>query len=279
MEFFSFWDGKPLTIYEELCLRSFEEHGFKIRLYSYNPNIAGNQIRVHPADTILDEFTFSSFGHFASFSNHFRYCALNGAESGSTWVDLDVLCLRPDWPKQTFLAGFETRKRVNNAVLRIPRDTQLLQYLIQNSAIDDSSVYGATGPFLLTSGLDKYGKNFKLQPIKSFYPMGHWELDLLFDPEKLELAEAQFRNSYGLHLYNQLLVRAAIPKNVLPPAGSFLHQKFMTLMPQLKSSVTLGDEWLLGWSRNFHERRLLNRLGRHLGPLKSPLKRSLRLGI
>jgi hypothetical protein len=190
---------------------------------------------------------------------------------------MDVLCLSPSWPVAPFIAGFETRHRINNAVLKIPHDSEMLSFLIKNSIGDNYDKYGTTGPFLLTSAINKFRMNYKVFSKQYFYPMGHWELDLLIDPNKLELARTRFRDSLSVHLYNQLLIRAAIPKNMLPPAGSFLHAQIENMVPDVTGFNVLGEDWLKGWRRNFYERKTLNQLSKTFGPLKPLIKSRLRL--
>ena len=109
--------------------------------------------------------------------------------------------------------------------------------------------------------------------------MRHWELDLLIDPEKFEIAEEFFQDSSAVHLYNELLIRAAIPKNVLPPKGSFLYHKFSRHLPQYDNLTILGSDWLRGWRRNYRERKIVNKFAQVLGPIKTPIKRIVRLNF
>ena len=275
MVFFTFWDGPQLSIYENLCLQSFLKHGFELKIYSYNHFLNENKAINYAAEKVIKKSIFKDFGSLSSFANYFRYVALQSVEKGSTWVDLDVLCMSSSWPESQYIIGFETKKRLNNAVLRIPHDSILLKKLIENSIKNEIKIYGETGPYLITKVIKKYGKDLHLFPINAFYPISHWELDLFFDPSRFQEANDRLRDSYALHLYNELLIRAAIPKNVLPPEGSFLHHQFLKYLPDSADLVTLNSDWLRGWRRNFAERRILNQIAQLLGPLKNPIKHAM----
>jgi len=274
VRFFSFWEGSELSLYEELCLASFLNRGFSINLYSYSPLRSRSGLFSINANDILPYPIFEKFNSLTSFSNHFRYVALHSKESGSTWVDLDVLCLSSNWPADIFLAGLETKRRINNAVLRVPGESSLLRDLINFSKKPENpNNFGETGPFLLTKLMEKNKGSLEPQPQEVFYPVKHWETNLLIDPNYYLVAKDRVTNSLAVHLYNELIIRAAIPKNMLPPKGSFLHEQFCLNIPKIEDTPILTQEWIKGWRQNYQERVLLNALGRKFGPLKRPIKK------
>lgn len=277
MIFFSFWEGPKLSLYEQLCIKSFEQFGHEIKLYSYSAAISGFEGKLYDAEIIAPKAVFREFKSITSFSNYFRYLALDGNESGGTWVDLDMLCLSGSWPESDYLMGFEKHDRLNNAVLRIPTRTTMLSSLISGARSDEGKKFGSTGPFLLTKVWKASKKEFEVQPINLFYGVGHWEIEMLIDPLLREATENRLSKSLAVHLYNELIVRAAIPKNILPPVGSFLYDKFKAIMPELTSVPVLGEDWLIGWRRNFRERKIANFMGRILGPIRFIAKNMLRL--
>ena len=277
MIFFSFWEGPKLSLYEQLSIRSFEQYGHEVKLYSYSSAISGYSGQLYDAEIIVPKDIFRDFESITSFSNYFRYVALSNNESGRTWVDLDILCLSGTWPNSDYLMGYETRNRLNNAVLRIPAKATMLSSLIKGSERGEGKIFGSTGPFLLTKVWKASKKEFEVQPIGVFYGVGHWDMGMFFDPRLRAAAESRLSNSLAVHLYNELIVRAAIPKNVLPPVGSFLYNQFVNIMPESISVPVLGEEWIIGWRRNFKERKIANAVGRHLGPLRFFAKNLMRL--
>ena len=121
------WHGSPLSVFEELSLRSFLHFGHAVELYTYEEVEGPPGVRVCDANAILPEadvFAYASGpakGSFASFSNLFRFKML--AEHGGIWSDADMLCLKPlnelpeAWAGQVckFTPGY-----LNTAILKFP---------------------------------------------------------------------------------------------------------------------------------------------------------------
>jgi hypothetical protein len=275
MKFFTFWTGSSLSLYELSSLKSFSLQGFDVTLYTYDTSVESYPFKVENAEKIVSQSEMKAFARISAFANFFRYVALQNIESGSIWFDLDVLCLRRDWPATPFLMGFERKNFVNNAILKIPHQSRILGELINHASKGDGQRFGETGPILLTRLSKKYRSDFEPQPKNYYYPIGPWEINYLIDPKYLEDMHVMTQDSYAIHLYNELLVRAALPKNLMPPRGSFLFEKFLEIDPSNAKIDYLSETWLRGWRRNFSERRTANRVGNLSGPFKYVLKQFL----
>ncbi|MFT3730020.1 MAG: hypothetical protein QM780_01160 [Hyphomicrobium sp.] len=100
--------------------------GEEITVFSYDNHAKlSRQLGCEVADaaTIFarDQLCENSWPHF---SDHFR---LEGIERGlGTWTDLDVIFVRP-LPATDYVFGWQNDKRLGNSVLRLPRDSELLQ--------------------------------------------------------------------------------------------------------------------------------------------------------
>src|SRR5205814_1596959 len=91
--------------------------------------------------------------------NLFRYKLL--LEKGGWWIDADVLCLRPTFPSQNLVFGWEDDRALGTAVLKFPRGHWLVEklYLTTEAIIQDrgkSLRWGEIGPGLLTHFVKKY---------------------------------------------------------------------------------------------------------------------------
>lgn len=95
MEVFSFWYGSPLSTIEKLSIKSFQNHGHKFVLYVYDMDmeVPPNTIKKNANDIICHSDIFKYSGSYATFSDLFRYKVLY--EYGGTWVDLDMVCIKP----------------------------------------------------------------------------------------------------------------------------------------------------------------------------------------
>lgn len=92
----SFWHGSPLGELEEMCIKSFIKNGFTFNLWTYDDKLkVPNGCVLKNASDILDKELI--FKHkdksYAPFSDWFRFKLLH--EQGGTWVDMDMICLRP----------------------------------------------------------------------------------------------------------------------------------------------------------------------------------------
>jgi len=275
MEFFSLWIGKSLSLYELLSLKSFYQNGKILYLYC-NPELQlPNFVKRKSISEVIDPSEiFLANNSYASFSNYFRYLALSKIESGNTWVDLDILYLKDFESNSGYVFGYETKKTINNAVLSAPANSDLIRELVNQTLRNNIETYwGTTGPHLLTKLVGALGLEQFSEPIPSFYPVGPWGIDSLFLPTKKNDLYSIVQNSKTVHMYNELIIRAAIPKNVLPPRESFLGDYFAAYGFNYKTIPSLDNDWIRGWSKNYTERKIATKLAQIFGPGKNQIKK------
>ena len=228
----SLWHGSPLSVFEELSLRSFLHCGHAVELYTYEEVEAPPGVRVCDANTILPEshvFAYASGpakGSFAAFSNLFRFKML--AEHGGIWSDADMLCLKPldelpeAWAGQVckFTPGY-----LNTAILKFPPGHEVCADVYRALAAEGVNLsLGSTGE-LLTQAVRRRPELCESLPVDHFYPFTWRETWLLVDPDQYETCSARLASSYGVHCWNTAITFGlGMPKNALPPAGSYLHQ-------------------------------------------------------
>jgi hypothetical protein len=177
-------------------------------------------------------------------SDFFRYALL--AKGLGYWVDLDLYFLKPIDFDDDYVFGWENRKSINGAVLRLPRDSHMLRELCSIPDIDwrppfyglrktalfywerlrkghigaENYRWGTFGPAILTYLAKKYDLSGRAKEPSVFYPVRHCDVELLCGPpEKVQtLVSHQTRT---VHLWRSVLRRIAITS---PPPGSYLEQ-------------------------------------------------------
>ena len=112
----------------------------------------------------------------ATFSDRFRYEMM--LRTDFCWVDADFVCLRPErlpeapliWGRQPEAHG---KALVNNAVLRLPADHPVLEFMLARArAAEGSNIgWGAIGPFLLTQAAEVANVYATSIDPKVFYPI------------------------------------------------------------------------------------------------------------
>ena len=127
----SLWVGTELRWLDILALRSFAYHGHPVTLFHTHdlpdPQIDGVTLRhasevYHYSDELLDGVTPTVFADL------FRLHMVQATDL--TWVDTDCICHRPFTPKDGYLVGYESPTTVNNAVVRLPKDSAALTLLL-----------------------------------------------------------------------------------------------------------------------------------------------------
>lgn len=224
------WHGSPLSVFENLCLRSFLKCEHEVELYAYREMEVPVGVRLCDANAIFPEaeiFTYQtgpSKGSFTAFSNLFRYKLLY--ENGGIWVDLDTLCLHPFHQLPTACAGREDEGSIGTGVMKFPARHPLMRAAYEKAtALGRNINFGDAGPNLLTRLLEQGDYSCEVLPIPAFNPL-HWtEAARLIKPEELSLCEERTRASYSVHWWNTYLRLIRFQKEALPPKGSFLHER------------------------------------------------------
>jgi hypothetical protein len=143
------------------------------------------------------------------------------------------------------LFGEERPGVINNAVLRLPADSPVLDELLApfrgimpawlarrhrmrsqvrkwlGGGVDVGAMpWGTTGPAALTAAAAMFGLSSLALPPAAFYPVpwerAHWILDPAID-----LQQMVTDSTVGIHLWNECIREV---KDRPPPEGSFLHR-------------------------------------------------------
>jgi hypothetical protein len=241
------WIGPRLSPLERACVQSFLAKGYRFNLYSYE-----DVANVPPTCTILDAatlvprsqvFAHSSgpgSGSLAGFSDLFRYKLLH--ERGGWWTDLDVFCLTDALPDVPIAIARQDAHLLNGAILRFPRGHAAMDEAYRECvARGDSAQWAEIGPELLTRYVAAGKIATDVLPAHVFYPLHFTQFWAAFDPRRTAHAAATIERSACLHLWNEMIRRHGIDKNVLPPDGSLLRNLY---------------EWTIGTDGFTHEYRL-----------------------
>lgn len=225
------WLGKPLSAYEQLCIASFAKAGLDTQVFTYDASIVlPPGVRRMDARLVIPESeVFANPQHpgtYAFFSDLFRYRLL--AQFDTTWVDMDVLLLGTGLPEAEYLFGFESPGSVACGILRAPRGSAFIEYLVRESAQVDPTTapWGTIGPLLTTRAIERFGLHAFIQPVDVFYPIHASRIWRLWDPKLSRDVAARVTSSSTIHLWNEVLRRTPEVKTVGPPAGSWIDAKF-----------------------------------------------------
>lgn len=244
-----FWYGSELTIYDRACLKSFLNCGFEVVVYSFKSIKLPSNVIFKDANKILKKSEVKKFIHggkkgcLAAYSDKFRI--LLQKKNLGWWFDLDIICLKnsKNFKKleknKKIIIGYETKYKVNNAVLKINNSSFINEILEQINKIGYKFKWGRIGPILFTNFLKKKNLMNEILGKKFFYPINYENIEILLDPKKIKDAIKLTKQSYTLHLYNQILNRIGLPKNILPPKNSYLYNLMIEIYPEYKKLETL----------------------------------------
>ncbi|NPD14810.1 hypothetical protein HOY34_06270 [Xinfangfangia sp. D13-10-4-6] len=255
----SLWIGKSLGPIELASIRSFQRHGHEFTLFSYDPivNCPPDVIQAD-ARTVLDLGRIVLHRRTKSPALHsdlFRYAMV--AKTDFTWVDLDVIALRPfDFPDDNVF-GYEAKDSAGSAVLKLPKGSAALaalsafsaetrgmpprlegfkrfKYHVKNILSGGLPIerwpWGSIGPALFTAELKRSEEIAHIRPLNTFYPVPMSGIPLFADPGSYSAADAP-PEAYAVHLWGSHLTRYVNEKyNGVFPAESFV-------------SKVLHDEW------------------------------------
>jgi hypothetical protein len=250
----SFWAGGQMPALDKACLLSFTLAGHSVVLYSFEeleglPDaITTRDAReIAPVDS-LTAFTCQGSPNVQHFSDYFRYRLQ--ARTPHIWVDTDMLALRPlDFGPVESLFAKETERSICNAIFRIPSDHPALADLISRTErlMHTDLVWGATGPRLLRQVVGTTALFEQAHPPSNFFPIDHLDFWKPFLPEYTPECFERTRKAYTLHLWNNILVRMGVWKELAPPEGSFLWD-------------CLYDSGLLSLFRNTYPAEVIRRM-------------------
>lgn len=233
--FQSFWYGKPLSPYQQLCLKSFVDHGHQFVLYGYDrfDVHAGVELKdateFFPRDRVFFYSRGSGAGSVSAFSNLFRYRLLH--ERGGWWVDADVVCLSRDVPAADIVFGWQHQSRdlVGSAILKFPRGHHLPATLYKAAEKMGAEVeWGQAGPNLVTELVKRHALEHLAMDASLLYPLAPREAIHVLMPAHRDAIREKVGGAVFLHLWNEILRRSSVLDAVAPPPGSFLADLFET---------------------------------------------------
>lgn len=230
-DFGSLWIGNPLSKVEQTALASFIFYGHSFTLFVYDMNLkVPKGVIKQDANKIIDESQiFKIQNSYGPFADMFRYKMIK--ETGLTWTDTDSICLRSDWDFGEYLFGFEEDNRLANGILRMPQDSDLINFLIKHSTRYDKDkiVWSEIGPLLVTKGANKFNVLKYAQPPEVFYPIHFWQWKKIWNRDYKEEVLNKCKASHTLQIWNQFLNREGIDKNKLPKGSAiaYLYDKYL----------------------------------------------------
>ncbi len=246
-----FWYGNELSIYENACLRSFLKNDFNVVVYSFQKIKLPKKIKFKDANKILKKSEIKKFIHggkkgcLAAYSDKFRI--LLQKKNLGWWFDLDIICLKNSKnfykleKNRKIVIGYETKNKVNNAVLKV-NDLNLTNKLLSEiKKIGYKFKWGKIGPLLLNNYLKKNKVIDEILSEKIFYPINYNKIELLFNPKKTKTALNLTKHSFTIHLYNQIINRIGLPKNILPPKNSYLYNLMINICPDYNKLEALPE--------------------------------------
>jgi len=225
----TFWHGGPLPLWSCQCLRSFVAAGHETRVYTFNDalDLPPDVIRCDASEIIPESAVFyyksgQWVGSVSGFSDLFRYKMLH--DRGGYWVDADVFCRRPfpRYPRAT--VSREDARKINNAVIFAPAgDRMMMEAYRTAQRMGDNVIWGQTGPVLTTKLATSGQYDVDILEPTSFYPV-HWKnaVRKFLLPSCADQVEVACKDSFGVHLYNEIFRRFRISTDMLPPRDSFL---------------------------------------------------------
>ena len=243
----SLWIGDTLRDLEKLCLASFAHQGHPFTLFHTHPleDPQLDGVTLRPArDVFQYDDNLLDYAPPAVFADLFRLRMVR--DTDLTWVDTDIICLKPFLATDGYLVGFETDTTVNNAVMRLPADSEALNALIdvfseptfvppwlsqhdanqvnllppeQRLLGSAKQVPNAFGPHAITWALKESGEVEHALPFDHLNPVP-WPMgDIYFNPHG-GVEGWLTENTMGVHMYASRV--RALHKRTPPYMGSFI---------------------------------------------------------
>lgn len=215
-------------------MASFVRQGYRFTVYSYEAienlpeGVLSADAGAITAAENMKRFLIRGKPNLSHFSDLFRYCLF--AKTPDIWVDADMLMLRrlpPEIGAQ--ILAREDAHSLCGAIMRLDSHSPDLPLLIQNTEAlrDKELVWGETGPRLLTATFKRLDVMGTSHDFTKFFPIHYNDFYKAFLPEFREYCEARCAQAATLHLWNDRVVKLGIWKRFAPPAGSFLHARFV----------------------------------------------------
>jgi hypothetical protein len=205
------WHGE-VSVYEELSLLSFLQHGHEVELYSYQPVAVPDGVKLCDANEILPEAQIFSYsqgpakGSFAAFSNLFRLKLLY--ERGGIYSDADMLCLRPLHSLPDGTVGRDRDKWLNGAFMKFSPGHPVCEELYRMAEELGSGIRLGQTAEMVTEVVTRNQDICNILPSSAFYPIPWHEAWKLVDPDELEYCTSRTPESYCVHYWNTAITFA-----------------------------------------------------------------------
>jgi hypothetical protein len=188
-----------------------------------------SQVHLRPAQAILPrERLFEAHGGFEHFADLFRYRLIR--KVGGWWIDTDVVCNTDQFPRADIVYAFaDTVGTINNGQFKFPRNHPVMVQAAEEAMSADFSIWGASGPDLLTRIVRDANLDRHRWDRSQIYPI-HWaEAAKLLLPEYRSELEERTKGSAFIHLYAAMfrLQCGFDPHRFLPPRGSYLEALYL----------------------------------------------------
>lgn len=228
----SLWIGDRLSPLEQTSALSFLEQGHELTLYVMGA-VQGIPpgVKIRDANEVFKTNTIvrhRKTGSPALHSDLFRFALLGSTDF--TWVDLDIICLRPFVFASDYVFGLETPDEVNGAVLKLPKSslalTDLLKYNEHTTGYPphlsrarkakyflksmgrglhiSQWPWGSVGPRGLTFHLRRHDEFQHAMPIDAFYPVPLQQAHTFTEPDRLN-RDHFGEGTYAVHLWGKEL--------------------------------------------------------------------------
>lgn len=221
--FNTFWHGRRLMPLEIACMRSFIDHGHRLRVFTYDDFELPKGVENIDARRILPLDRFFLFsGSPSAFTNIFRYKLL--FQEGGWWVDADVLCRKADMPNCDYYWAEQQPGSVNGAILKFPQGDALCRRLLELSEqrARNLSYWGQLGPVLLTEVLQDSRPARHAGCADDAYPIRWLETHFFWLPEFAASVQSRIDGSTFVHFWQAMFGFMGLDIERWPPKGSFL---------------------------------------------------------
>lgn len=181
-------------------------------------------------------------------------------ESHSLWLDTDMLVLDSVDIYGPVTFGWESKKRLNGAVLSLPSKSVELNALIDKLEGSSGSriFFGDLGPSLLTTVLSSSELKTHAFPSSEFYEFGALEIWKLYSKRHYSEVSRRLEGKRLIHLWNEASKLAPFKvDSYSPQIGSFL-QKFDLTFWEEKRLPTMSNRQIESWRRNMTRSRVRN---------------------
>lgn len=240
-----FWVGN-ISYYEVVSIKSFLKNGFIVNLWIYkeyfnhNNYLEGLEVNIKDASDIVDVkylFKFTQNNqkkNITSFSNFFRYTLIE--KEYGWWFDLDCICLKNVSKfielsnNNKIILGREYDSHIGSSVMYVADknfSTQLLNEVNRRIINKNFNFFwGEIGPNMISDVVRENNLLKKMQNKDLFYAIKASDFHKLFSNKHSKEIQNLLSNSFTVHIWNEMILRNNINKNLIPPKNSYLYNLF-----------------------------------------------------